>query len=588
MIKVKLLRRPKQSHGAVSTGSGGFAGSIGNVSDFAAEAAHAAEADRALLADRALEAEHTPEADHAKTAGALDPDSPTRDEFLSRVHDDTASGLITFLLGLISNGKITALGDGIQFGEVFVPGIAGGIGGKIDAQGRAELLSLVLRAFLEVPELRFNRTEVSVGNDWNAPGGGLIRAAWPDTAADGTVLPSGIAELHLEKGEAPAVSAGDICMGIFHCESDLTTNAATDSDDGRGNFTFAGFRTVYFRVTETLGDGSRFRYSLRPVSDRWKGQWHPSSQMTFVAYGSFTNPERQTSRYSTRTYTRFLRRVSDWEFSLDNIGAQFGDLGNVSIPGRDLGTYAAYLDNVFVRDRIHYLNVAPLRVQLEYDYDNTIDYTESRTIRARAFKGDTEVTADSWSITRDTGDAAADAAWAASAVVASDGSITIGWDDLGEIPSTLFSLTATYTDPDRDNATAETATAGIALRRANNGAVYTMRFAEGEYIPPQQPANVYIPLTVQIFYCGRDITSEVPDSAITWTRYTEDNDHNPRTGLDAAWAAKMAGAGKAVVLRTVDIDLDSVGPTVIRFTATAEFPDKAAPARRVRLKAMAG
>lgn len=588
MIKVKLLRRPKQSHGAVSTGSGGFAGSIGNVSDFAAEAAHAAEADRALLADRALEAEHTPEADHAKTAGALDPDSPTRDEFLSRVHDDTASGLITFLLGLISNGKITALGDGIQFGEAFVSGIAGGIGGKIDAQGRAELLSLVLRAFLEVPELRFNRTEVSVGNDWNAPGGGLIREAWPDTAADGTVLPSGIAELHLEKGEAPAVSAGDICMGIFHCESDLATNAATDSDDGRGNFTFAGFRTVYFRVTETLGDGSRFRYSLRPVSDRWKGQWHPSSQMTFVAYGSFTDPSRQTSRYSTRTYTRFLRRVSDWEFTLDNIGAQFGDLGNVSIPGRDLGTYAAYLDNVFVRDRIHYLNVAPLRVQLEYDYDNTVDYTESRTIRARAFKGDTEVTADSWSITRDTGDAAADAAWAASAAVASDGSITIGWDDLGEIPSTLFSFTATYTDPEDTAATAQTATAGIALRRANNGAVYTMRFAEGEYIPPQQPANVYIPLTVQIFYCGRDITSEVPDSAITWTRYTEDNDHNPRTGLDAAWAAKMAGAGKAVVLRTVDIDLDSVGPTVIRFTATAEFPDKAAPARRVRLKAMAG
>ncbi len=45
-----------------------------------------------------------------------------------------------------------------------------------------------------------------------------------------------------------------------------------DSDDGRGNFSFSGFATVYFRITEVLGDrNERFPlHELRPLSATFK------------------------------------------------------------------------------------------------------------------------------------------------------------------------------------------------------------------------------------------------------------------------------------------------------------------------------
>ena len=91
--------------------------------------------------------------------------------------------------------------------------------------------------------------------------------------------------LKLEEGEIGAVAVGDICMGIFH-DFDPSNNATADSDDGRGNFSFSGFATVYFRITEVLGDrNERFRYGLRPLSATFTKQIDPMESMTFVAYG---------------------------------------------------------------------------------------------------------------------------------------------------------------------------------------------------------------------------------------------------------------------------------------------------------------
>lgn len=78
--------------------------------------------------------------------------------------------------------------------------------------------------------------------------------------------------------------------------------------------------------------------------------------MTFVAYGSFTNPARQSSRYSTRTYQRYLRNVSDWEFTAENIAAQFGDLTNLSVFGIQMSGYSAYLDNIYLQGMISSLD----------------------------------------------------------------------------------------------------------------------------------------------------------------------------------------------------------------------------------------
>lgn len=259
-------------------------------------------------------------------------------EFLNKRRGGTVEGITRFL-------KRQQLDEGFRTSD-FASGITG-FGAQIDGRGAGELESLFIRRFLEVPELRYNRVGISVGDDWSAPGAGVIESVDKDQK---------LVTLKLEEGEIGAVAVGDICMGIFH-DFDPSNNATADSDDGRGNFSFAGFATVYFRITEVLGDrNEQFRYELRPLSATFTKQIDPMESMTFVAYGSFTNPARQSSRYSTRTYQRYLRNVSDWEFTAGNIAAQFGDLTNLSVFGIQMSGYSAYLDNIYLQGMISSLD----------------------------------------------------------------------------------------------------------------------------------------------------------------------------------------------------------------------------------------
>lgn len=244
--------------------------------------------------------------------------------------------------------------DEVQFeaviGSFRTPDFAGGMtgaGGRITSEGLGELEDLVVRRSLTVPELNYNRVEISVGDDWSAPGGGIIKEI--DTSQQ-------LVTLKLEDGERGAVAVGDICMGIFHSTT-LSDNAAEDADDSRGNRTFAGFATAYFRITEVLGDhNEQFKYELRPVSTSYSAQIAPMISMKFVAYGSFTDASRRTSRYSTRTYQRYLRGVSGWEFTAENIAAQFGDLSNLSVFGLAMSGYSAYLDNIYMQGLLRSLD----------------------------------------------------------------------------------------------------------------------------------------------------------------------------------------------------------------------------------------
>lgn len=254
----------------------------------------------------------------------------TKNEFLSKKLDDIALGKITFE-------------KGFQIGHEFIHGLLGA-GGLIDENGNAELESLTLRRFLEVPELRYNRVEINIGDKWNAPGGGIIQSV--DTL-NKTIT------LKLEEGEIGTIAVGDICMGIYHSYTAME-NEPENRDDSLGNRTFAGFATVYFKIEEILetGKNSVFRYSLRPVTERWFKQIEPFPAMHFVSYGNLTNTARQTSRYATRTYERYLKGVNDWEFTGDNIGAQFGDLTNLSVFGLTMTGYSAYLNNIYMSGTI--------------------------------------------------------------------------------------------------------------------------------------------------------------------------------------------------------------------------------------------
>lgn len=371
---------------------------------------------------------------------------------LSRVHADTASGHIGFLDGL-SSDELSMMKKGVQFGERFAEGQTG-VGGKIDGDGAAQLDSLTLRSFLEVPELRFNRVSIQVGNRWRAPGGGIIDHVVIDCDENGNELYSGTAYLHLEEGEIGKVYEDDICQGIWHDGINPSENATEDFDDSKGNFKFSGFYTAYFRIDKVLsvngGTNNAFHYSLRN-DGKWNLFKHPSSMMHFVCYGNFSNVDRQQSRYSTLTYERYLTEVNTWEFSESNIAAQFGDLSNLSVFGLKMDGYSAYLKNIYMSGTIKQFEAIGRKMVIDQSLNGYMAPDETETVTVQIVDGYMQDHTNEYNfkVERDTGDAASDAVWNAKPEHLNCGSVfNISFDDLhinaehGGI-STMFYVTAT-------------------------------------------------------------------------------------------------------------------------------------------------
>lgn len=78
--------------------------------------------------------------------------------------------------------------------------------------------------------------------------------------------------------------------------------------------------------------------------------------MHFVAYGNFTNTDRQASAYITLTYTRYLRNVNTWEMNKDMVMMQFGDLSNLKLLGIEMSGYSAYLKNIYLTGTVKQLS----------------------------------------------------------------------------------------------------------------------------------------------------------------------------------------------------------------------------------------
>nr|DAO74575.1 MAG TPA: tail protein [Caudoviricetes sp.] len=213
----------------------------------------------------------------------------------------------------------------------------GAIAGDLSVLGTTYLRRLQLEESLEVPEYRYNRVETVVGDKWSAPGSGVVEAVSPE---NGTLV------VQLEAGEVGTLRENDLCMGVFlNAAMDESSDNTVDSDDSFGNRTYAGFTTCYFRLTECLNPQTygEWRYELREGYP-----YHPQAAMTFVAFGNKTDTLRQSSRYETRTYQRFLVGMNSWTIGIENIAAQFGDLSNLTKHGLDMTGYSAYLKNIYL------------------------------------------------------------------------------------------------------------------------------------------------------------------------------------------------------------------------------------------------
>lgn len=258
---------------------------------------------------------------------------------LSRKNDDTASGLITFVKGIISEA-VSIFRKGARFGN-FVTGMIGGSGGAITVDEKTgktimEVDKAIFREEMVTPKITFNCIDVISGDKANTFAFGTIRSV--DTA-NRTI------DLDLLDDQLGTSKVNDICRGVFH--SLEGGNNTSDSVDANGFLNYAGFATSYFTPSEILQNEPglmRLRYTLQPGTTV-----HPMAGMNFYAYGNFTDPDRQAMTYETRYYTRRLKDVDTWVIDpTKNISMQDGMLEGLAIGGFVMHGYGTFQENTYL------------------------------------------------------------------------------------------------------------------------------------------------------------------------------------------------------------------------------------------------
>ncbi len=274
--------------------------------------------------------------------------------FLSKLTDDTAQGIITFLKGLrlgdTVNNEITAEGLARLYAYMtygFNSGLNGN-GASIDHEGNAEFDSLFVRKFISTPKFVFNEVNVTKAEQWNTNGYGTIESIDTDSRQ---------ITLKLEENDYGSLMVGDICRGIF-ADIDNTYNSDDTEEGALDDCNFVmhkGFFTSYFYVRRIITNEKGkfvFEYGKRSAATP-----APCAFMDFAQYGSFTDEQRQSSMYFSsrgRSYIEVLDGVTTWEIQPENRVCRYGWLGGLSIKKRD-GSYVYPTGNgIYVQDNVYF------------------------------------------------------------------------------------------------------------------------------------------------------------------------------------------------------------------------------------------
>lgn len=370
--------------------------------------------------------------------------------WLSKTHDDTAAGSITLLNNFTVNGE-TLLKRTVTVGN-FDRDIQAGLGARdglrLLPDGTILAKSLELSQSLSVPTLKYNSIEVLAGTRWDSAGKGRVKEII-DT--DGTQHTCRFV-LDLNDGEPGEFVVDDILRGFWH-NSDETVNATANADDRRGNIARAGFESIYCRVIDVQDvverkDGENTLYILKDGNyaavedDRTlqaglvtvQVRQYDTTPVTFSPYpsqwavlsvsGSFSSahPERQKFFVYTTSYLARFEGVNTWEWDEHTFMGGWGDLtGFVMLGQTSDGTVTRkeFTGEGFVTKDAHIYGVLDqftrfsdsLLVALSRP-DGTI--ADGERLRADFGLRDIEgnaVTGARLTITRQSGDAAADTSW---------------------------------------------------------------------------------------------------------------------------------------------------------------------------------
>lgn len=404
---------------------------------------------------------------------------------------------------------LATFSGGAEFGQ-FIKSLYAGKGAGIDAAGNAEFESVRVRSYFECLELIINRLSAIEGDQ-------LLTEA--DTIERVEDLGDNCYGLYLKSkwdGYFTAQYPGNVLKGIINT---LATGSGV-------------YYTSWLRVNSVNTAANYIEVTLYPGEETPAGTNYPPCEMMKIArWGNQTDVTRQSCIYLSSTEGRIVRLTGVTKPIIDgtNYGASFGTLPEF-LRALDLpiieGQDYVYARGLIVQDIIR------------------IDY-QGKPIAEVVDRGQ----------------------WAAgTAYYAGDLNEETG---VYEISYVWYSgckwrcaKTGTTTAPAWNNT-------DWAMVEGNPE--FSVDFEDTDYI--FDPDRFALTLKIVAKLYNMDVTADILDNDVVWTRYSEDADGNERVASDKAWALKRAGAGKQIALTIADCDFNGYVPKTIKFIATVTLRD---------------
>lgn len=399
--------------------------------------------------------------------------------------------------------------SGAQFGE-FVQSLYAGKGAGIDQQGNAEFESVRVRSYFEAMEFIVNRLSAIEGDQ-------LLTEA--DTIESVDDLGDNCYGLHLRskwKGYFTAQYPNNVLKGIINT---LATGSGV-------------YYTSWMRVNSVNTANNYIEVTLYPGEEVPAGTNYPPCEMMKIArWGNQTDTKRQSCIYLSSTEGRIVRLTGVTKPIIDrtNYGATFGELPEflreLDLPIAEGQDYL-YARGIVVQDIIR------------------IDY-QGKPVSEIVDRGP-------WSATGD---------YYCEALNPNTGRYEIS-DVWYNGCKYRCAKTGATTAPAWNNT-------DWAMVEGNPD--FTVDFAETDYLFDPDKFNLTLTIIARLY--NTDITADILDADVQWTRYSEDANGVERVASDNAWALKHAGAGKSIDLTIEDCDFNGYMPKVLKFIATVTLRD---------------
>lgn len=505
--------------------------------------------------------------------------------YLRKDVDDVAEGNYVFR-GETVLKKVVTVGE---FEKDAQAGIGSRTGVQLFPDGKIVGRDLELSGSLSVPSIKYNSIEVLAGTRWDSAGKGRIKEIISTDDTDHICK----FILDLNDGEPGEFVVGDILRGFWH-NIDGAKNATANTDDHKGNIQRAGFQSLYCRVlavedvvARTVNDVTTYiakdeNYKAQEgdvimagglVTAAMRQYLNNDSTVTYSPYpeqyavlsvsGSFSteHPERQKFFVYTTSYIARFAGVNTWEWEDANFKGGWGDLTGFTMiaEGDDGRIYTKeFAGEALASGDLYVYGV----IDQFKRFSDSIEIVLSRadgilssgdTVRAdfvlKDVEGERVTDGYKMTITRQSGNAAADAVWNANIESQyPDGipsALTLSIDDV-PLTGAVFVVVAHRRVGEQDYSTSSAFT----LSHPTVAEVYTLQLS----VEPSLNADGTLAEGEQAQLTARVLSSagtDVDGFVYGIARKTDD------TAGDQAWNASHTMDGNAILLTIDDLGVDN-------------------------------